>query len=348
MKGRSSTTDAYEPSVLNRFYEAVARLPGGGWWIYPLLFAAEIAYVLGVLVLTGRATPESFSPVTLAGLVYGPFSLAASQYLFGVAGRAMDAFRPATGLTEEEYERQRLELTTLPANRLLVAVLIGTAIAIGSVVFAAPSALAPYGGTPLIALIVLGPAVLFGYTMFPVVLYQAVHQLRQVDRLHREATRIDPFDTTPIYAFSRFTVQIGLAFVLIGYFSVTVNASFQEGNPVSLAIVGATELIGAACFLLPLWGIHGRLVAEKVRLVRAVNTRAEALQQELYRRVDASTLKDVKEVTDALGGVYATREQVGRLPTWPWPPQVLRGFLSAILLPVVVFLITRFVGSQIR
>jgi hypothetical protein len=43
MKGRPSMTDAYEPSVLNRFYEAVARLPGGGWWIYPLLFAAEIA-----------------------------------------------------------------------------------------------------------------------------------------------------------------------------------------------------------------------------------------------------------------------------------------------------------------
>jgi hypothetical protein len=52
-------------------------------------------------------------------------------------------------------------------------------------------------------------------------------------------------------------------------------------------------------------------------------------------------------VTDALSGVHATREQIGKLSTWPRPPQVLRGFISAILLPVVVFLITRYIGGQI-
>jgi hypothetical protein len=49
-----------------------------------------------------------------------------------------------------------------------------------------------------------------------------------------------------------------------------------------------------------------------------------------------------------LAGVYAARDQIGLLPMWPGPPQVLRGFLSAILLPVVVFLITRYVGTQIH
>ena len=25
----------FKPSALNRFHEEVARLPGGGWWLYP-------------------------------------------------------------------------------------------------------------------------------------------------------------------------------------------------------------------------------------------------------------------------------------------------------------------------
>ena len=64
--------------------------------------------------------------------------------------------------------------------------------------------------------------------------------------------------------------------------------------------------------------------------------------------MDASSLPGVKDVTDALGGINATREQIARLPTWPWPPQVLRGFISAIALPVLVFLLSRYVGGQIH
>jgi hypothetical protein len=106
--------------------------------------------------------------------------------------------------------------------------------------------------------------------------------------------------------------------------------------------------LGAACFAVPLWGIHGRLVVAKDELVRGVNLRAQALQEELYRRVDASNLAGVRDVTDALIGIQATGAQIDRLPTWPWPPSVLRGFLSAILLPVAVFVITQYVGAQIR
>ena len=45
--------------------------------------------------------------------------------------------------------------------------------------------------------------------------------------------------------------------------------------------------------------------------------------------------------------VTALRERVVHLPTWPWSPQVLRGFLSALLLPVIVYLITRLISDNI-
>jgi hypothetical protein len=348
MTAPSIETVPYAPSALNRLYWAIERLPGGGWWVYPLLFAVLVAYDNVSLWLTGTQPVGSVSTDGIAGLAYGPYSIAAAHYFTRVAGRAIEVFRPASGLSDADYAARRYTLVTLPAGRLWLALLIGSIVALGSVAFAPAAGLAPYGGTSLRALVVLGPAVLFGYAMFPIVVWQTARQLREVALLHRDATAIDLFDAAPIYAFSRLTGQIGLAFVFVGYYSLTVNAAFQAGNLISLAIVGSTVAVGVACFIVPLWGIHGRLVAEKTALVRGVNLRAQAVQQELYRRIDASNLAGVKDVTDALGGIHTTREQIARLPTWPWPPQVLRGFLSAILLPVIVFLLSRYVGGQVH
>jgi len=344
-----ATTDPpYAPSAVNRLFGAIERLPAGGWWVYPLLFVAGIVYLQAFLWITGRSPVGSIAISAIAGSPYGAYTLWAIHYLSRVADRAVTAFRPASGMTDEEFALRRYELTTIPAGRIWVALPVGAAITAGSILFAPAAAIAPYAGTPLEALAVLGPTAVFGYSMFPIIAYQTVRQLRLVARLHREATALDLFDTGPIYAFSLLTVRIGLGYVAVGYYSLTANASFQEGNPVALATLGGSVLLGVACFILPLWGIHGRLVTEKAGLVRAASVRVQAMSNELYRRVDAASLAGIKDVTDAMAHLIATREQVGRLPTWPWPPQVLRGFLSAVLLPVAVFLITRALGGQLR
>jgi hypothetical protein len=46
-------------------------------------------------------------------------------------------------------------------------------------------------------------------------------------------------------------------------------------------------------------------------------------------------------VAGALAGAEQIRERIERLPTWPWQPALLRGFISAIILPVMVCLLTR-------
>jgi hypothetical protein len=348
MADRAAEAVPYPPSAVNRLFAAVDRLPGGGWLFYPLLFVAEIVYLHAFLWMTGHLAVGSFAPDAIPALPYGPFTLAAVHYLSRVASRAIAEFRPASGMTDEVYALRRYELITMPAGRIWVALLIGSAIALGTILSAPAAAIAPYGGTPQDALLALGPAALLGYTTFPIAVYQTVRQLRLVERFHREATDLDLFNTTPLYAFSRFTVQVGLTYVLVGYYSLTVNGSFQAGNAIALAVLAGAVVVGFAAFVLPLRGIHSRLVAEKAALMRAANLRFQTLSGELYRRVDAATLTGVKDVTDALGGVLETREIVRKLPTWPWPPEVLRGFLSAVLLPVVVYLITRSVGTVVR
>ena len=65
------------------------------------------------------------------------------------------------------------------------------------------------------------------------------------------------------------------------------------------------------------------------------------------RRIDAGAFGTTKEITETLAGVTLMRERVVRLPTWPWPPQVFRGFVSALLLPLAIFILTRVIADLI-
>lgn len=338
----------YGPSVLNRLFTAVEQLPGGGWWVYPLLFLGLVAYHHATLWIIGSVPVGSPSLAGVSALAFGPFALGAAHLFTRIGGRSMAAFKPASGLSDTDYAGRRYELLTLPTGRLWLPFLVGAIFAIGSILSAPPAAIAAYGGSGLAALLVFGPAALLGYGMSGVSVYFSLRILQHVDRLHREATAIDLFDTGPIYAFSGLTVRLGIAYVFAGYYALFVNGAFQVGNSLSVASIAISIALGVACFVVPLWGIHGRLAAAKAVLVRGASMRDQALEAELFRRVDAGNLAGVKEVADALSGIRATSDRIAKLPTWPWPPQVLRGFISAILLPVAVFLITRYVGSQIN
>jgi len=342
----ATTIERYAPSSINRVFAAIERLPLGGWWIYPLMFVVLVAYYQVALWITGVRPVGSVTLDGIAGFVYGPYSLAALDVIVRVARTSIATFRPATGLSESDYDLRRYELVTIPSGRVWIAIAVGALVGVGTILYSPAGATTAYGESLSQVLTVVGPSAVFGYAMFAVAVYETLRILRQVDRLHREATALDLYDAGPLYAFSRLTVLIGIAYVFAGYYGLVANAAYQ-GSVLAISIVALSILLGVACFIVPLWGIHGRLTSEKDALMRGANLRAHTLQKELFHRVDGSTLSGVKDVTDALAGVHLTRDQIVKLPTWPWPPQVLRGFISAILLPVIVFILTRYVGAQL-
>src|SRR5262245_65468378 len=58
---------------------------------------------------------EGFDLSQIFVVAVAPYLLWVRFYLDGVAARAMDAFRPALAVSDEEFSRLRYELTTLPA-----------------------------------------------------------------------------------------------------------------------------------------------------------------------------------------------------------------------------------------
>ncbi len=335
----------YPPSVVSRALTWIGELPAGGWWLFPCLVVADIAWSHAVLWGAGVLPVGTFDPLIVSGAVYGPYTLAALAYLNRVARRALKSFWPASGWPESDRAGWSYALTTSPKGYGAVIVVLGVILGVGFFLAVSSSAIPGGGSGRLAAFAAYLPGLVFGYSMFVAAVIHTTRQLRLVSRIHREATAIDPFDRVPVYAFSRLTVQIGLAYAVVGYYALTVNGSAQFGNAISLLPLAGTFAVSIAAFIVPLLGIHGRLVDAKEQLLRAAERRLDVLGQEMYASVDSRDLDRTKVIADSLAGVRGMRDRIDRLPTWPWPPQVLRGFLSALLLPVIVYVVSRLAAS---
>jgi hypothetical protein len=333
------------PAGLSRALTWIGELPAGGWWLFPCLVVLELVWSHGVLWAAGLLPVGTFDPVVGFGTLYAPYTLGALAYLNGVARGALRSFWPATGWPERDRAAWSYALTTSPTGFGPAVVVFGIVLAVGGFVAVPSSVLPGEGSSRLITFVAYFPTLAAGYALFLAATIHTTRQLRLVRRIHHEATAIDPFDRVPVYAFSRLTVQIGLAYVLVGYYALTVNGSWQFGNAVSWIPLAGTFGVGIAAFVVPLWGIHGRLVDAKEQLVRDAELRLDVLGREMYQHVDARDLDATKLIADSLGGVRGMRDRIDRLPTWPWPPQILRGFLSALFLPVIVYVISRLITS---
>jgi hypothetical protein len=336
----------YAPSVLDRLVYRIDRLPGHGWWLYPLLLVAFLGWIHAWIWAWGVRPVGTFEPGAWTYVFYGPFALAAIHFLDRAGNQAMAVFRPALDMTDTEIEDRRYELVTLRAGRTIwLIVAVGVAIGLGVAGTQAEAALALFSRTRAEGLFIVVPFAVLGYMGFAALIWHTFRQLRLVAQLHREA-RLDLFDTGPIYAFSGLTMRTGLVWITVGYYSLTVSGAFVTDNPVALPVSLFNFVVAAACFVLPLYGLHGRLVVEKARLLHDAAARVEAMRSALYGRVDSRELTGIKEVTDAYTGVIAARDQVLKLPTWPWPPRALGQFATALILPIVIYVVSRLVGQQ--
>ncbi len=181
-----------------------------------------------------------------------------------------------------------------------------------------------------------------------VVLYQAVRQLRLVSRIHEAATRVYLYRPEPAFAFSVLTARTAMAIALV--FTVpTLVAALQvssESNAILIyapwVAVGVSAAV--AIFILPLRGMQRRIRAEKRRLEDEAGRRVERVSEEISRRVDDGDFAGVAALQASLNVVIAQRDLVAHLPTLPWRAGTARGLLTAVVLPLVMFVVTRLVG----
>lgn len=342
----AGTARPYAPSWLNRLLDWIDRLPGPTWAAYAV--AALIAIAGGHLGLweTGLLAWGELDGAQVFWGIYLPAQVWIIEYLDRVARDSFAAFRPAVDLDDEEADNELYRLTVIPAfPALLIALLVLPMTLVSYALDPVSAGVVDYDA---VALVLRAVSEWFVGAVLLVFVYHTFRQLRLVSRLHARATRIDPFQPRPLYAFSQLTSRTGIALLVL-------VASGLLANPVALEsavfwtvwapwVVGV-PLMAIIIFVAPLYGMHRRLVADKDSVQRASDERLKAILTELNAAVDARDVGQAEGLQKLLASQLSQREVYARLPTWPWSTGTLRGFGSALLLPVVLFLIQRYLSE---
>jgi hypothetical protein len=365
---RAPATDAgferpYARSWVNVVTGWIDALPGPTWAAYVAL--SLVGLLLGNVTswLAGTRPVGAVDPDDSSVAFWLVFPLAAIHYLDRAARVAWDRFRPVVDCSDAESDRIRYELSVTPARG---AGLLGIiAVVIGIVTFATDPAAGRGTPSTVAATILTGVSAMASTAVSLVLVYRTVRQLGLVSRLHQRVSRVDLFAPEPTHAISLLTAQTGFVIVVIAAVSIGGPQSSSASIPAATAqfwqLSGFLALpIAATVFILPLRGLHDRLVDEKRRLLGAVNARFVAATAALHESVDelgpadvaAAPALQVRQVradtlNKSIASLVQERDVLTRLSTWPWDPTTLRAFVSAILLPIVIFLATRLLGRVV-
>ena len=327
----------YAPSFVDRIMAAIERLPGPYWAAYLVFFILEVGALQVVAWLTEFNQLFVFEPVLLIFPFWLCFGLAVMTYLNGFAGQMVSHFCTLLNGDDETEARLRYEFTVMPARPVVINSLFWVVIYFILWLFnyEAVKQIWSFESPYLIAAVfVVGLA---SFTIGSAIYYQAIRQLFLVHRTLAKVESINIFQLDPVYAFSRLTARIGISRLIL--LSVTVLLLSRLTGPLVFVIYGLQGILALCAFVLPLWSIHTRLVAEKRELQDASNLRMQETLQLLSAYLDEKNLAPMDEINKALASLVLERETLSKIPTWPWRTETLRGFASALLLPVLLLLI---------
>lgn len=335
----------YPASWVDLILRRLERAPWPAWMTYGVLAIATAGVANLLLLLAGR----DFAAVALRFSVIGlvpVFAIALMRHLDRVASEALDRFRPLLDTTPDEVERLRYRLTVLPRRDVILLLAFVTWSTVAGAA-TAPGNLEIDGASIGPAALIVAFACFTGYCYGSLTL-KVVRQLVLVDRIHRQAPGVDLFNVGPLHAFSRLTSHASLGMlVLVAVLGITTARQFvlastsELATAAILAFYATLGVAGIAAFVLPLYGLHRRIVIEKERLQASADTRLTSLLGALHDDVDGLDLSRADGLSKILGSAFQERDVLARLPTWPWQAATLRAFISALVLPVLVYVLAR-------
>ena len=289
-------------------------------------------------VADGSLEVGSFSPVRVADAGYYVFFLALYHHLSLVARRSFQHYRPLLKAPDTDLQTLEYRLTTLPRRLGWLAVSLGLGLAILSLQADSSSFGLDVALTwwPVVYLYIM---VIFTFSCMFALLIQTIRQLRLVNELHQQATEINLFQLAPAHALASLTARTGIGLVVFIVFSgLTEASSISDLNLTALVVMGILAVI---VFATPLLGMRDRLKDEKARLLGETNERIQVTIGRIHDQVDSDEHEVIGSLGTAMSALVEERKLIEGISTWPWEPSTLRGFASTVLLPILLWLVTR-------
>ena len=330
-------TRPYAPSFIDRFMDFVERLPYPYWLTYLVLFLLQSLIIFVLTWVVGWEPAFTFNPLVFIFPIWQWGSLALMTYLDRVSLDALHSFSPLLEVDEEQLKSLKYEFTIMPARNVVLSSVFWCIIYLILTALAFKSIYVDYGLGILLTVVffIVG---LVSFSTGSAIYYHSLRLLRLVNRSVKMVRHFDLFRLDPVYAFSRVTSQIGVSWMVMLTLTM-LTYPIQLANAPVLALWAVQVVLAAAAFVLPLWFVNRRLVAEKRRLLAELDRRVGSTIERLHRSFDKNDLGEMDQINRAMTGLKAERDLLAIIPTWPWRAGTLRGFLSAIVLPILLFII---------
>jgi hypothetical protein len=329
----------YAPGYLDRFMDFIERLPTPYWLTYLIFFSLQSTIFHGLAWLDGWLPAYTFSPMLLLFPLWQWMTLASMTYANTVSLQALSKFSPLLHVEESGLKRLKHEFSTMPARGVILSGVTWGIVYALLMLASFETFKALYGLDTFFSTVLLLEG-LIAYLTGSAIYYFSFRQLSLISRTVRMVKQFNLFRLDPVYAFSRVTSLIGISWmIMLSLTLLLFPVQFVTG--LVLAILILQVALGIAAFILPLWFVHRRLRAEKIRLIAELNRQVESTSARLHRCLDDNDMGPVTQLKDAMLGLTAEREVLNGIPTWPWYSGTLTGFLSATVLPILLFLIQR-------
>jgi hypothetical protein len=162
--------------------------------------------------------------------------------------------------------------------------------------------------------------------------------LSQIYRIYADHTHISLFKIGPLYAFSGVAAlsAVGLTIPPYGF---SIVAAIPLTEPTMLAIILPITGLALLAFVWPMLGAHRLLVQEKGRLLDEAAMRVEAAIVDLHHRVDQKNYEGIGELNTAIATLDLEQSTLGGIPTWPWSPETVRMLVTAVLMPLGLWIV---------
>jgi hypothetical protein len=321
----------------------VRGLPLPAWIVYLALGLGLALLLLSASWAGGALALGTFKvDLIVTGMTFS-YLLALIHYLDNSAAGALARFRPVMTIDEAGYDKLCYQLTNIPARPTLVASVLAAAYALGSLLISlfTDGIEILEAMSPIVLIVEVSVRTLI-YIFLGALVYHTIHQLRMVNAIYTNHTRINLFQLGPMYALSRLTARTAIGLGIPTYLWFQVASSSSSGtSPSDLFETGLMGAVIVATFVWPLWGAHSLLEREKQRLQDEAALRIEATIAVLHGRVDSADLQERGALKDTLEGLVTEQRVIDKLRTWPWRTETVSGVGLAFLLPIIIWIVQR-------
>ncbi len=342
---KTSETRSYKPSFIDGLMNFIGHLPVPYWLTYILLFLLQGLLNNILSWIDGWLPAFKFTPLMFIYPLWLWIPLAIITHLNSVASEALSSFSPLLQLDEERLKRMKFEFTSIPARGAILSGVFWALSYVALMYFLLEGVRAAYGWDTWVNAITYVEG-LVSYCIGSVIYYHSIRQLWLVKRTVELAGQFNLFRLDPVYAFSRVTAQTGIGWMIMLSLTLLTFPLQLTSFPVLVLLV-LQVLLAITAFVFPLWFVHRRLVAEKRRLLAENHHRVGAILEQYHNHLDGNILAEANQLGPALAGLNTERAFLNAIPTWPWRTGTLTGFLSAIVLPIILFLVQLFIRKML-